>query len=173
MWALLSGLLLGSAVMMSYGLPLLGVLALAVLSAARSWWPLPIAAASALAVVLVFAGFGYAWWEAYPVLVDRYWDGLASSRPASYWVWGDLGAFLLSGGPLLGAGVALLVRRGGIDRTVQLLAGAGTAMVLLADLSQMSRAEVERIWLPFVPWVTVSLVLLPDAGGAGGSLCRS
>ncbi|MGA8257769.1 MAG: hypothetical protein WB767_14445 [Nocardioides sp.] len=161
-WSVVAGLLLGSCVMLSYGLPLLGVLALAVLAAARSWWPLPIAAVSALAVVLVFAGFGFAWWEAYPVLVDRYWDGLASDRPAGYWVWGDLGAFLLSGGPLLGAGVALLMRRAGTHRTIWLLAGAGTLMVLLADLSQMSRAEVERIWLPFVPWVTVSLALLPD-----------
>lgn len=162
-WAVVAGLLLGGCVMLSYGLPLLGVLALAVLMAGRSWRPLPIAAASALVVVLIFAGLGFAWWDAYPVLVDRYWDGLASSRPAAYWVWGDLGAFLLSGGPLLGAGVALLVRRQGVERPVHLLAGAGVVMVLLADLSQMSRAEVERIWLPFVPWVTVSLALLPEA----------
>jgi hypothetical protein len=26
----------------------------------------------------------------------------------------------------------------------------------------MSRAEVERIWLPFVPWLLVSCALLPD-----------
>jgi hypothetical protein len=25
----------------------------------------------------------------------------------------------------------------------------------------MSKAEVERIWLPFVPWLTLSLALLP------------
>ena len=36
----------------------------------------------ALAVVLAFAALGFAWWEAYPVLVDRYWDGIASTRPA-------------------------------------------------------------------------------------------
>jgi hypothetical protein len=35
-------------------------------------------------------------------------------------------------------------------------------MVLAANLSQMSRAEVERIWLPFVPWLLVSCALLPD-----------
>ena len=26
----------------------------------------------------------------------------------------------------------------------------------------MSKSEVERIWLPFVPWLTLSLALLPD-----------
>ena len=35
-------------------------------------------------------------------------------------------------------------------------------MVLAADLSQMSKAEVERIWLPFVPWLLISCALLPE-----------
>ena len=48
------------------------------------------------------------------------------------------------------------------DRTVLILATAGVLMILLATSSQMSRAEVERIWLPFIPWVTVSLALLPE-----------
>ncbi len=161
-WSALAGLLLGSCVMLSYGLPLLGVLALAVLLVARSWWPLPIAAAAALAVVLAFAAGGFVWWEAYPVLVDRYWDGVASERPASYWMWGNLAALAFSAGPLLGAGLAVLVTQGRrADRAVLLLAGAGFLTVLLADLSQMSKAEVERIWLPFIPWMTLSLVLLP------------
>ena len=47
-----AGLLLGWCVMLSYGLPLLGLLALAVLVAARSWRPLPVAALAALVVVL-------------------------------------------------------------------------------------------------------------------------
>ena len=166
-FAVLAGLLLGSCVMLSYGLPVLGLLAIAVLFAARSWRALPIAVAAALAVVLAFAAAGFNWWSAFPVLRDRYWDGLASSRPGAYWTWADLGSFLFSGGPLLGAGVAVLValilkRQVATDRVVVLLAGAGVAMVLLADISQMSRAEVERIWLPFVPWVTVAVALLPE-----------
>jgi hypothetical protein len=36
-------------------------------------------------------------------------------------------------------------------------------MIAAADASQMSRAEVERIWLPFIPWLTVSVALLPPA----------
>lgn len=161
-WGVVAGLLLGWCVMSSYGLPLLGVLALAVLWLARSWWPLPVAAAAALGVVLVFAALGFAWWEAYPVLVDRYWDGIASTRPAAYWLWGNLGALLVSGGPLLGAGVAVALRRHhGERRTVAALALAAAAIVAIADLSRMSKAEVERIWLPFVPWLTLSLALLP------------
>ncbi len=33
-------------------------------------------------------------------------------------------------------------------------------MIAAADLSGMSKAEVERIWLPFIPWITLSLGLL-------------
>ena len=50
-WSALAGLLLGYCVMMSYGLPLLGLPATAVLAVARSWRPLPVAAATALLVV--------------------------------------------------------------------------------------------------------------------------
>ena len=172
-WSVVAGLLLGSCVMLSYGLPLLGVLALAVLLVARSWWPLPVAAGAALVVVLGFAVGGFAWWEAYPVLVDRYWDGIATDRPASYWMWGNLAALAFSAGPLLGAGLGALVASGRrADRTVLLLAGAGFLTVLLADVSQMSKSEVERIWLPFIPWMTLSLVLLPAAWRRWGLLLQ-
>lgn len=162
-WSTLAGLLLGCGVMMSYGLPLTGFLALAVLTLARSWLPLPVAAGAALLAVLVFAAGGFSWWEAYPVLNDRYWDGIAADRPAAYWMWGNLAALVVCAGPLLGAGlaqVAALGRRA--DRVVLLLVAAAAAAIVVADLSRMSKAEVERIWLPFVPWLMVSTALLPE-----------
>ncbi|MCW2758003.1 MAG: hypothetical protein JWO46_1749, partial [Nocardioidaceae bacterium] len=162
-WAVVSGLLLGCCVELSYGLPLLGVLALGVLVAARSWKPLPVAAVAALVPVLALAAMGFAWWDAYPVLVERYDLGVAKDRPASYWWWGDLGALLISAGPVLGAGLAVwLVRlRSGADRVVLVLVAAGVLTIALADASGMSKGEVERIWLPFIPWLTLSLALLP------------
>ena len=168
-WAIVAGLLLGYCVMLSYGLPLLGVLAVAVLVVARTWRPLPWAVLGALAVVLSFAALGFLWWEALPVLRERYWDGAANHRPGAYWVWGNLAALVFSAGPLVGAGLAMLgVRNRDLDlgadavRVVRWLAGAGVVMVLLADVSQMSKAEVERIWLPFVPWLLISCALLPE-----------
>jgi methylthioxylose transferase len=159
-WSVHAGILLGWCVMSSYGLPLLGILAVAVLVLGRSWRPLPVAAAAAIGVVLVFAASGFSWWEAFPVLRDRYWDGVAADRPASYWMWGNLAALVVCAGPVLGSGLAVLRR--GSDRVVVLLASAAAVSLLLADLSQMSRAEVERIWLPFVPWLLVSCALLPE-----------
>jgi hypothetical protein len=166
-WAVLAGLSLGAAVMMSYGLPLAGLLAGAVPLGARRWWPLPVAALAAAAVVLAFAAGGFVWWEAYPVLSRRYWDGIAAARPAVYWLWGDLAALAISAGPLVGAGLAATWRAVGErrreDGVVLLLVGAAALAVVLADLSRMSKAEVERIWLPFVPWLTLGLVFLPAA----------
>ena len=167
-WAGVAGLLLGYAVMLSYGLPLLALLAVAVLVLARSWRPLLPAVAAAVAVVLTFAAFGFVWWEALPALHDRYWAGVASRRPAAYWMWGNLAALMISAGPLVGAGLAhaiALVRTRSTDASVRVVAwlsGAAVAMVLAADASQMSRAEVERIWLPFVPWLLISSALLPE-----------
>jgi hypothetical protein len=45
---------------------------------------------------------------------------------------------------------------------VLLLVGAAAAAVAVADLSRMSKAEVERIWLPFVPWLLLSTAILPE-----------
>ena len=39
---------------------------------------------------------------------------------------------------------------------------SAAASVLVADLSRMSKSEVERIWLPFVPWLLISTALLPQ-----------
>lgn len=162
-WSVLAGLLLGWLVMSSYGLPLVGLLAIAVLVAARSWWPLPIAAASALVVVLAFVPAGFVWWEALPVLRERYYDGVAGVRPAPYWVWANLAALCVSAGPVLGAALGrLAVLRAGADRVVALLVGGALAAVVVADLSFMSKAETERIWMPFIPWLLLSTALLPD-----------
>lgn len=161
-WAVLAGLLLGYGVMMSYGLPIMGILAITVLWLARSWRPLPYAVVSASAVVLAFAAMGFLWWEALPVLQDRYWDGVASDRPAQYWMWGNLAALAFSAGPMVGAavGTALTGTHEVSVRVPVALCLAGFAMILAADFSQMSKAEVERIWLPFVPWLLVGTALL-------------
>ena len=47
------------------------------------------------------------------------------------------------------------------SRVALALTGAGVAIIATADLSRMSKAEVERIWLPFVPWLLISTAFLP------------
>jgi hypothetical protein len=36
--------------------------------------------------------------------------------------------------------------------------------VALSDLSGFTKGEVERIWRPFVPWLTIAAASLPAAG---------
>jgi hypothetical protein len=120
-----------------------------------------------LAVVLLFAAAGFAWWDAFPVLRERYWDGVASSRPASYWLWADLAALGFSAGPVMFAGVAQTLGQtrtycvSATTRPVLVLVAAAATTVAVADLSLMSKGEVERIWLPFVPWLLIGCALLP------------
>ena len=162
-WGLLGGLLLGSCLLLSYGLPLLAPLVLAVLAAGRSWRPLPALALGSVVPVLGFAVLGFRLWSAYSVLQDRYLAGIAAVRPASYWLWADLAALLISAGPALGAGLgSLLDARRRSPRVVRLLVGAAGLAVLAADASRMSKAEVERIWLPFLPWLLLATACLPE-----------
>lgn len=179
-WALVSGLLLGIGTFMNYGFPLIGLVAITVLLVARNFRPLMWSVLAALVVAFAFALAGFAWWEAYPVLEQRYWDGLASARPPSYWLWANIAALLFATGPVLGVGVlgtlgALVRNWRGIwsgaelsgqpmdpeKRVIVLVSLAAILMVVFADLSNMSRAEVERIWLFMVPWLLVSVALIP------------
>jgi hypothetical protein len=76
---------------------------------------------------------------------------VARIRPYSYFLLGNLAAFGVAVGPATAVALASLRHRG-----TWILVAGGLAMVALADLSGLSKGEVERIWLPFVPWVMVA-----------------
>ncbi len=180
-WSLLAGALLGWCVFLSYGFVLLGLLAVGVLLAARTAYPLLGALVGALGVTAVFLAVGFSWFEAYPVLRERYYDGLAGRRQYEYWVFGNLAAFALSAGPLVWTGVGgfvargprRLLRAGGEVRVVAILGAAAVLSVLVADVSGMSKAEVERIWLPFVPWALLLVLLLPPRWRRAGLVLQA
>lgn len=167
-WGLAAGLVLGYCVFLSYGLTLLGILALAVLLVARSWKPLPWALAGAVVVTVIFWAAGFAWWEAYPVLHERYYDGIASRRSYGYWVWANIAAWSFTVGLATWAAFPRMIeaarRRASpaADSTVVArLAVAALLTIVVATLSGMSKAEVERIWMPFTLWVLPVAMLLP------------
>jgi len=117
---------------------------------------------------VTFGLFGFSYLDALPAIHDRYWDAIGGRRQPAYWMWANLAALAFGAGPLAFAGLAHVGSRARTylqepaTRVVVWLAGAGAAMVIVADLSQMSKAEVERIWLPFVPWLLLSCALLPE-----------
>ncbi|WBB68065.1 hypothetical protein [Micromonospora sp. WMMD812] len=183
--AALGGALLGFALYLSYGFVLVGVLALAVLALrpAARLRALLAASAGVAAVAGAFTLAGFPWWEGYRLVVERYYQGWAAERPYAYWVWANLAALLLSAGPVVGpalrravvaAAAALRAGWARPGRRVAALApaarGLGPAVLLPlaaavavigADLSGMSKAEVERIWLPFAVWLLAAAALLP------------
>ncbi|MEV0247313.1 hypothetical protein AB0H76_12040 [Nocardia sp. NPDC050712] len=178
--AFAAGLLFGFGLYLNYGLVLMGIPVAAVLLA-RGYRPALPALAGVVAVVAAFTVSGFWWLDGYHLVVQRYYQGIATTRPVEYWVWGNLAATvcvigLASAGALHrlpGAlavpsfleirtkpAVALAEWRARVDPAA-LLATAGLAAIVVADLSLLSKAETERIWLPFDIWILAATALLP------------
>ncbi|MFL4908719.1 hypothetical protein ACJ6WF_37365 [Streptomyces sp. MMS24-I2-30] len=191
-----SGLLFGLTCYLSYGLTLFAVTGAAVLVLGRRRIrERPVLLASLVAGLavtpLVFTLAGFDWWEAYHLLVTRYYQGVGGTRPYGYWVWADLAGTVIITGLATAAGLAragstlarlrgaALTRpdgaagpdsTGGTDATdgtggpaaarLALLVAAALLALLAADLSGMSKAETERIWLPFAMWLLASCAFL-------------
>lgn len=166
-----AGIVLGIGIFLSYGLVLMGPLALGVLVAARQWRPLPAAVGAALLVVAAFAAAGFWWYEGQQVLAERYYEGKGELRQFSYWVWGNLAVVALALGPAVwaacGAAVARFVRAPraalGSRSGVGWLATGAAVAIVAADVSALSKSEVERIWLPFLVWLVPLTAWLPAA----------
>ena len=167
-----AGLLLGGAVYLSYGLVLGGLLAAAALLGTGGWrrggsdgrrWRSGVgtagfAAASMAVVVAAFTLAGFSWLDGYAKVRVIYAASIAAARPYPYFVWANLAAVAFAIGP---AGIAGLRRVATRPVGPYLVVVAAVAAMLLADLSGMSKAEVERIWLPFSVWTCLACAELP------------
>ncbi|NLU68713.1 hypothetical protein [Streptomyces sp. HNM0574] len=157
--AVASGLLFGLLCYLSYGLVLLAVVAVAVLVAGRTVRPVPWVLLGMMPWVAAFTMAGFWWFDGYFTLVERYYQGAARIRPYSYFVWGNLAVQTAVVGPAVVAALRrTFARRNG---NLALLVAGGLCAILLADLSGMSKAETERIWLPFALWLLPATALLP------------
>lgn len=162
-----AGLLLGWGIFLNYGLGLMALPALAVLMCAPDWRAAMRTALPAIVVVLVvvalFYSMGFWWFDGYHLVQERYWQGIASDRPFQYWAWANLASVVcaIGLGSVAGLGrafdITAIRRRPGLH---MILIGALLAIVF-ADLSMLSKAETERIWLPFTVWLTAAGALLP------------
>jgi hypothetical protein len=232
--ALAGGGLLAFGCYLSYGLVLMGPIALAVVLAGRRRRTAGWAFGGALPVVVAFTAAGFFWPTGYRLVIERYYQGIAADRAYGYWVWADLAVVVVAAGPV----VAVILRRAVLAawravavlplfsartnvlsafraRTNVLSAGrllfrsrtnvlsddsrslpartnvlsadsipartnvlsadaaapsaawllplAAATAILAADLSGYSKAEVERIWLPFTVWLMAGAALVPAA----------
>lgn len=162
-----AGLLLGWGIFLNYGLGLIALPAVAVLIAAKdvrsALRALVPAVVAALAVVGVFALAGFWWFDGYVLVQERYWQGIAMNRPFQYWAWANFASVVCAVGLGTVAGVSrafdLTPIRG--RSGVHLLILGALLAIVCADLSMLSKAEVERIWLPYTIWLTAAGALLP------------
>ena len=186
--AFAGGVLLAFGCYLSYGLVLMAPIVVAVLLLAgrrrrTAWWAL----AGAALVAAAFTAAGFDWLTGYHLVTERYYQGVASRRPYGYWVWADLAVLTVAAGPA----AAVILRRAAVAgwRTLRPEAGwrslrpgagwqalrpadprphapwllplAAAAAIVAADLSGYSKAEVERIWLPFTGWLMAGAALIP------------
>jgi hypothetical protein len=162
-----AGLLLGWAIFLNYGLTLMAILAVAVLVSARQRRAAltagAVAVLAAAAVAGVFAWAGFWWYDGYTLVQQRYWQGIASARPFQYWSWANLASVVCAIGLGGVAGVSRVFDLAAIRKRsgIHLLVLAALIAIVCADLSMLSKAETERIWLPFTVWLTAAPALLP------------
>lgn len=159
--AVIAGAMGACALHLTYGaaVMLLPMLALAV--SRRRWGMLAMAAVGAAAVTGAFVVAGFWWFDGLAATKIEYDAGAGGFRP--YWYFatvGNLGALLLAIGPAVVVALARLR-----DRRLWWVVGGALAGIVIADISGMSKGEVERIWLPFVPFLAVAA-----AGFAGRSV---
>lgn len=161
--AVVGGLLLGLSLFFSYGLVLLAPVAVVAVVLRRRWAVLAVAAAGVVSVVAAFALAGFWWVSGLLATAQRVGDGAAAqSRPAAFFLVANLAAVAVAIGPAGVAGLGQALTRAGRRTAVAALPLAALAGILIADLSLLSKGEVERIYLPFFGWMLAATALLDE-----------
>ena len=150
------GLALGSLLYLTYlGAVLVivpTVLVVAALIGRRwnAWATLGSAVVGTLLVVGAFTIAGFWWFDGVARTHREYVEGSAQFRVWSYFAIGNIGAALFAIGPATVAGLTSLR-----SRKLWLLVASGIAALLASNFSTFTKAEVERIWLLFYPWIVI------------------
>jgi len=148
LFAVAAGLLGAAALLLSYGLILLAAVALPILAMRRAWDVLALSFVTGIAsLIAVAVVWDFDLLEGLAATRERYLVGVSTHRPFTYFLVANLAAFAIVLGPAVASSANDIPRR-----LLPIAAGAVIAIVL-ADLSGMSKGEVERIWLPFAPWL--------------------
>ncbi|MBA2272323.1 MAG: hypothetical protein H0W21_00260 [Actinobacteria bacterium] len=151
------GALLGTALFLSYGILPLGAIVIATAVVRRRLRPLVIAAVPVLLITAGFAAGGFWWFDGLRATISEYHLGVSRSRPLAFFAVNNVAAFSIAIGPAVWVGMSYLRRS-----PMWLIVGSVLVAIVVADLIGLSKGEVERIWLPFVPWLTVAVAAIPD-----------
>ena len=148
---LAGGVVLGLGCYLTYAMPTLFPIVVALAWHFRSWrWIAPTFVGAA-GVATGFAIGGFWWLDG--LNSTRYWYrvGTAQFRPFWYFFFANIAVLVIAVGPAAVAGVVRMrAFRGAVVVTGAL------AAVVVADVSGLSKAETERIWLLYMPWIGVA-----------------
>jgi hypothetical protein len=149
------GLLFGYLLYLSYGLVLLALVPAAVIFERRKPAVAVIAAVSAAVVVAGFTAAGFNWLGGFAAARREVAMSVQQFRPYWYFLFANVAALAVAVGPAVWAGLGRFASMRPRDRQAWLLVGATIGAIAIADLTGLSKGEVERIWLPFMPWLVV------------------
>jgi hypothetical protein len=108
-----------------------------------------------LLTLLLHLAWGYDPLSILRALRPIYAHGVASRRPYWFWLFGSPAAYLA----MLGAPIAWLAVRAAVSR--EPAAVALVVVILVSAVAGFTKAETERIWLPFVPLACVAAASVP------------
>ena len=152
-WAAGAGVLLGVATLFSYSAPWLTVTVMAVYFVRRRALLNVVTGLGALVPLLVISLAGFNWTDGLDAAQEDFSARIGPHRSWAWWIVLDLLVLLIAAGPTIIPALRKLRRTPGWPFVV----GAGLA-VLFALVTGLSRGEVERSWLPYIPWLLVPAV---------------
>jgi methylthioxylose transferase len=149
-----SGVVLGFELFSTYGAAVAMIIPLAVVALlpdvtiGRRATVALLASAGALTVTAAFRAAGFWWFDGLDTTKDFYNWGTAQFRPQNYFVVANVAVLLIALGPAFLGGLSSI----GKSR-LWVLVGAAIVAVAVANVSGYSKAETERIWLIFMPFL--------------------
>ena len=153
-WVAGAGALGALTLHVTYGLvPLLVLVAGTVLVVRHRLALVAPAVVGAAIMTATWIAAGFWWWDGFNA--TRHWHDVGASpdRPYVYFFGADLVVLAVMLGPAV---IAALTLR--LDRRLAVLVVPAVLAVLVADVSGLSKGEVERIWLPLMPWISVAVI---------------
>ncbi len=154
--ALAGGAVLGAGVLLTYG----GVAIVALVVGLLLWLRHPrhavmVVGGVVAVLVAVAVASGFSWLDGLDATRAAYARGVANERPSAYFALaGNPGALAFAAGPAGAVGLVAAFRYR--HRTASLLPLGAAVTLIAVNASMLSKGEVERIWLPFVPWLALA-----------------
>ncbi len=153
LWALLSGLLLGTAALFSYAVPWLALSVICVYFVRRRALLNVVTGAAALVPLAMVQAAGFVWTDGLTAAQADLSIRVEPQRSALLWGMVSLAVLVLACGPAIVASARNLRRTPGWP----FLVGAGVA-VGFAIGAGLARGEMEHAWLPYFPWLLTAAV---------------